>query len=345
MTEPAAGRADAAVPAHAVVVPFVDCAASLVRCARGVLAGALPQTRLVLLDDGSEVPAAADPGVRALLADARVTLLRHARNRGVAAARNSALAWCRQQGVRVVLMVDSDCEVPPDFVTAHLRLHAAHPETACFAGAVEGIGSGFWAGLDRVTTWVHGIGRSGELRHPYHATTANFSAKLDRLPARDAVFEERLRTGEDALLTRELRRAGQVVRFAPNPRVLHHDRDTWHGVLWHHYQYGQHHYFIQLGGDLSPRCWHPAYRVAFAIGFVPVLPLFALVGSVLNLLPWLRRRPWYAAWFPFVYALWLAKGAAILQSALAPRRSLRPLTQPGAEARAVPVSLPVTPGV
>lgn len=332
------------VPPHGVVVPVFNDLTSLAHCARGLLACALPATRIVFVDDGSEPPAAADPGLREVLADRRVTVLRHARNRGVAAARNSALAWCRREGLRLVLMVDSDCEVPADFVTAHLRLHAEHPETACVAGAVEGVGAGFWAALDRVMTWVHGTGAAGELRHPYHATTANFSAKLDRLPARRAVFDERLRTGEDALLTRELRRHGQTVRFSPVPCVTHHDRDTWRGVLWHHYQYGHHHYFVQLGGDFSARCLRPAYRAAFTVVFLPVLPLFAFAGSLINLAPWLRRRPSYALWFPFMYLLWLAKGVAVLQSALAPWRSLRSPVEPAGEESAA-VSLGATPGV
>ena len=106
-------------------------------------------------------------------------------------------------------------------------------------------------------------------------------------------------------------------------------------MLWHHYQYGQHQYFVQLGGDLAPRCFHPAYRVAFVIAFLPLLPLFALAGSVLNLVPWLRSHPAYVAWYPLMYALWAAKGFAVLESAVAPQRTLR-LTPGEAAAVAMP---------
>lgn len=313
----------AGAPAHAVIVPFLDRLPMVARCVAGLLACGRPETRIVLVDDGSAPPADADPTVRALLADARVTLLRHAENRGVAAARNTALAWCRAHGMTLVLMLDSDCEPSPDFVDAHLRLHADHPDVTCIGAAVEGTGRGVWARVDRVMTYVHAIGPAHEVRHPYHLGTTNFSAKLDRLPARAAVFDERLNTGEDALLIRELRRTGQRVWFSPTPRIIHHDRETWRGVLWHHYQYGQHQYFVQLGGDFAPRCLRPAYRAAFVPVFLSVLPLFALVGSLLNLAPWLRTRPSYLAWYPVMYALWLVKGVAVLQSAIAPWRSLR----------------------
>lgn len=335
MTRVAGSAAGPPAPAHGVIVPFLDRLAMVARCVGGLLACARPDTRIVLVDDGSAPPAESDPAIRALLADPRVTLLRHPENRGVAAARNTALAWCRAHELAVVLMLDSDCEPSPDFIEAHLRLHVEHPEAACFGAAVEGTGHGFWARLDRVMTWVHVVGPAREVRHPYHLGTTNFSVKVDRLPARATVFDERLNTGEDALLIRELRRQGQSVRFSPRPRIVHHDRETFRGLLWHHYQYGQHQYFVQLGGDLSPRCFRLPYRIAFVLAFLPLLPLFALAGSVLNLAPWLRAHPAYVAWYPLMYALWLAKGVAVLESAVAPARTLR-LPPAGALAPARP---------
>jgi glycosyltransferase involved in cell wall biosynthesis len=252
-------------------------------------------------------------------------MLRHVRNRGVAAARNTAIGWCRRAGVEIILMIDSDCEPTPDFISSHLRLQAEYPEAACIGGAIEGVGRGFWALFDRVMTWAHipPVSKPGDMKHPYHLGTTNFSAKMARLPAREQVFDERLCTGEDALLIREFRRNRQRVLFTPRPVLIHHDRDTFRGTVWHHYQYGNHQYFVQLGGDLSPRCFHPLYRAAFFLAFAPVMPLYALMGSVLNLAPWIRRRPWYVAFYPLMYLMWLGKGVAILESAVRPSKVLR----------------------
>ena len=319
----AGAGAGVGAPAHAVIVPFLDRLPMVARCVAGLLACARAETRILLVDDGSTPPAESDPALRAVLADPRVTLLRHAQNRGVAAARNTALAWCRAEGVTLVLMLDSDCEPGADFIEGHLRLHRERPDVAVFGCAVEGTGESFWAQLDRVMTYVHAIGPAHEVRHPYHLGTTNFSVKLDRLPVREQVFDPRLNTGEDALLIRELRRNGASIRFSPTPRVIHHDRETWRGVLWHHYQYGQHQYFVQLGDDMAPRCFRLAYRTVFVVAFLPLLPLFALAGSALNLAPWLRAHPSYVAWYPLMYALWAAKGVAVLESAVAPERTLR----------------------
>lgn len=337
----AAPRRDgpAAAVRHCVILPFYNRLTLAGRCLAALLDGAPASTRVLLIDDGSEPAGERDAELRRLAADPRVTLLRHPHNRGVAAARNTALRWCRRAGIELVLMIDSDCEPSADFVQAHLRLHAAHPEAACIGAAVLGTGRGPWAQLDKIMTFVQALphGPLREVRPPYHLGTTNFSAKLARLPARDQVFDERLCTGEDALLIRELRRGGACILFSPAPVIEHRDRETLRGVLWHHYQYGQHQYFVQFGGGFAPRCLSRAYRAAFVLAFLPVLPLFAVAGSALNLAPWLPHRPVYALAYPFMLLLWLAKGVAILQSAISPASVLR-APQGDAEAIVVPVA-------
>lgn len=311
---------------HAVMLPFLGRLPQVAHCLRLLLARSPADTRVVLVDDGSATPAASDPELATALADPRVVLLRHERNRGVAAARNTALRWCRANDVDLVVMIDSDCEPPVDFVQQHLALHAAHPDAAAIGGAIDGVGSGFWALMDRAMTWTHCTPGSPahEVREPYHLVTTNFSVKLNRLPDREAVFDERLYTGEDAVLVRELRRTGERVLFEPRPVVQHSDRTTFRGLLWHHYQYGHHQYFVQLGNDVSPRCFNPAYRAAFVAGFLPLAPLYALAGSMLNLRPWLPRAPRYALLFPLMYLLWLAKSVAIVEAAVRPHHVTRP---------------------
>jgi glycosyltransferase involved in cell wall biosynthesis len=334
------GAQPATAVRHCVILPFFNRLELVGRCLAKLLAGAPAATRILLVDDGSVPPGHLDPEIRRLAADPRVTLLRHPVNRGVSAARNTAIRWCRRERIELVLMIDSDCEASPDFVQEHLRLHAAHAEAACIGAAVAGSGRGFWALLDKVMTFVHALPYGGlrEVKHPYHLGTTNFSAKLARLPARDLLFDERLCTGEDALLIRELRRQRQRILFSPTPLIVHHDRETFRGLLWHHYQYGQHQYFVQFGGDLSPRCFAVPYRIAFALAFVPALPIFALLCSLLNLGPWLRHRPAYALLYPLMYLLWVAKGVAILQSAACPASVLRAPPAAGGAVEALPAA-------
>ena len=51
-------------------------------------------------------------------------------------------AWCRENGVDTVILLDSDCVAPPDFVTLHLAHHHEHPEAIGVGCAIEGTGVG-----------------------------------------------------------------------------------------------------------------------------------------------------------------------------------------------------------
>lgn len=297
-----------------------------------LLASALPETIFLLVDDASAPMAWSSVELQPLLKNKNVFLIRHEQNQGVAAARNSGIDWCRQRDVDILIMVDSDCRPANNVIVEHLRLHDAHPEAVCIGGRIVGEGKGTWAKLDGITSWVHatphGAGDVAQeefrsVEHPYHLATTNFSIKLKQLMERKFVFDERLVTGEDCLLIRELRKLKRGVYFSSTPTVFHQDRETFADVFKHHYAWGHHQYFIQLGGDISSRCFNPWYRGVFVLVFLPLIPLFALAGSLLNSRAlWAHQRQYF--WFyPFIYLLWLGKGFAVLEAAIRPYACLR----------------------
>ena len=324
---------------HCVIVPFFNRLDQVVKCVAGLVDDAPSNTVFLLVDDGSSPGAAHSNVMEPILRIPNVRLLCHKDNYGVSAARNSALRWCRSNGFEVVIMIDSDCLAGRSFVEEHLRLHEEHPEATCIGAGVIGVGEGVWAKIDGAASWgpVHagpivddGNGGStcsgGDFRkveYPYHLATANFSAKLDRLPDREFVFDERLVTGEDALLVRELLRNEKGVYFSTTPTVLHQDRESAWEVLAHHYEWGRHEYFVQLGGDLSARCFKPWYRTLFSVCFFPALPLFALSGALLTLKPMVKNDVRVLLFFPFIFVLWLAKGVAVLEASVRPTACLR----------------------
>lgn len=313
---------------HAVIIPFLERHSQVANCVQRLLAQAYAGTQLVLVDDGSTLPAEQHPGIRAILSDTRVVLLRHDTNAGVAAARNTALHWCRANHIAIAIMLDSDCTPGDNFIAEHLRLHHEHPDAACIGAQIIGRGESCWAKLDGLMSWVHATPHSDtaelhRVEHPYHLATTNFSAKLALLPARDFIFDERLVSGEDCLLVRELRRNNKPVYFSASPVVTHQDREHFVDVFKHHYEWGHHQYFIQLGGDLSPRCFDWRYRIIFACVFYWLVLWFALAGTVLNAWPAWRRNPATLWWLPLMYLLWLGKAIAVLESAAFPLHCLR----------------------
>jgi GT2 family glycosyltransferase len=310
---------------HAVIIPFMGRFDMLAGHLDILLKNTFPNSHILLVDDGSQPPATDSSDLTEHLENPRVTLLRHKHNKGVAAARNSAMSWCRQHNIELVIMLDSDCIPPENFIEAHLSLHERYPSATCIGGGIVGVGKGFWARLDNIISWIHSMpyGDIHEIYQFYHLPTTNLSVKMRHLPDREKFFDSRLKTGEDALFIRELQAAGKIVMFSPLPSIQHRDRESLSKVLKHHYEWGHHQYFIQLGGDISPRCFHPFYRFFFLLAFIPCLPFYALLGAFLNTKPWLTYKLSNIFYFPFIYVIWLCKSFAVAEAALRPRAVMR----------------------
>jgi len=317
---------------HCVMIPFFNRHEQVVRCMDVLLAQAFPETILLLVDDASSPSAKSSVELQSILKRKNVFLIRHLVNQGVSAARNSGIDWCRQKNIDILIMIDSDCRPENNMIAEHLRLHDAHPEAVAIGGQITGEGKSFWAKLDGITSWIHASPHEAgdtsreefrSVEHPYHLATTNFSIKLKQLPERTFIFDERLMTGEDCLLIRELRKLKKGAYFSSAPKVFHQDREAFIDVFKHHYAWGHHQYFIQLGGDISPRCFHPLYRGLFALIFLPLIPLFALVGAILNSkVLWVQQRK-DLLFFPLIYLLWLGKGCAAVEAAIRPQACLR----------------------
>jgi glycosyltransferase involved in cell wall biosynthesis len=307
-----------------VLTPFYGRLDQVERLVANLLPQCPDDTAVLLINDGGD-QAEVEQLLLAPDVSSQLHLLHHNSNLGVAAARNTGIQWCREQGVELLLMVDSDCLVPADFVSAHQSLHEAHPQAACFGCGVEGTGQSVWAKLDKIVSWVHSV-PAGEIKavpHPYHLPTTNFSLKLSAVADMAAVFDSRLNTGEDALLIRHLRRQACQVWFSPQPVIQHADREQLVDVIKHQYVWGHHQYFVQLNNDLSPRAFNPLFRLLFLLFFIPCLPLYALMGATLNVLPWFTHKPAYLLAFPAVYLVWLAKACAVAEAAIRPYHCLR----------------------
>ncbi len=277
---------------------------------------------VVLIDDGSSPPAAANPSLQPLLRHSRIHLLRHEVNAGAAAARNTGLRWCREAGAEIVILLDSDCLAKPGFIGAHIRLQSENPGVACIGGAIQGIGPGPWARLDALMSWFTSMpgAPAGIVNGPYHLPTTNMSLKLKSLLPTDHVFDSSLRTGENPLFIKELRKRGETVLFSPEPEIVHRDRTTFSEVFLHQYRWGLHTYVMRIGGkNLSA-----GHRALFICAFVTGYPLYVLLATWLNAAPLVKRSLWYLIWVPALLLSYAAKGIAVLDGAIRPGKALYP---------------------
>jgi glycosyltransferase involved in cell wall biosynthesis len=191
-----------AAPALTVVVPTVDRVDLLRRCLEALAAqDVCPPFEVLVVHDG-------DPGVRALLDDARAPVRGlQVAQRGASAKRNAG--W-RAARADVVAFTDDDCEVLPGWVAAAARA-LAEPDVVLAAGPVrprpaDGPADGL---LDRTV-------RSEE---PGLYPGCNLVAPVRALRLVGG-FDERLSGGEDTDLAWRLRAHGRAVW--DDDLVVHH---------------------------------------------------------------------------------------------------------------------------
>lgn len=199
-----------------VVVPVRDRCRALAR----LLAALGPEVPVVVVDDGSQDPAA----VAAVAAGHGARLVRHARSRGPAAARNSGLA---EAVTEFVAFVDSDV-VPVAGWLGALRRHFTDPRVGAVGARVLGMerrDDDSWLCRYEAARSSLDLGPRPCLVHPHSPVAYLPSAALMVRSAavRDG-FDTGMRVAEDVDLVWRVQRAGWRVRYEPAALVRHEHR-------------------------------------------------------------------------------------------------------------------------
>jgi glycosyltransferase involved in cell wall biosynthesis len=271
---------------------------------------------VLLIDDGSIF---IQPEIEIFFDDKRIHVLRHETPHGPAAARNTGIKWCRDRKIQIVVLLDSDCIPEPKFVDIHVRLHKENQDAVCIGGAIQGVGRGIWANLDRVASWFTSIPGSPprKVTGLYHIPTTNMSLKLQQLPLNGNLFDCTLRTGEDVKFVKELRKAGGEIIFSPVPVVRHFDREKFRDFFCHQYRWGLHTYAMRFGGRGSP-----LLRTLLALAFAPLIPAFALLSALTNMVPLTKASKLNWIYFPPLLLLYFCKGIAVAEGIIRPERAI-----------------------
>ena len=203
---------------------------SLRRLLEQLAAQTLPaaQFEVVVVDDGSPEPAAA--ALEGLAVPYRLTLLRQ-ENAGPAAARDRG---AHQAGGEVLLIVDDDMQVAPDFLERHLALHTPGTRTAVFGWIRPDPAVGRLPLFERYNAATLS-GWADELEHGLielqgnRLCTGNVSMRrADYLAV--GGFDQTLECSEDAELGLRLEESGVRFVFSRAASVLHgsdHDDGRW----------------------------------------------------------------------------------------------------------------------
>lgn len=227
-----------AVPRASVVVATHDRPASIERLVRQLGAQECPrdQFEIVIVDDGSAETV--EPRLRRLALPCALTVLTQD-NAGAAAARRRGIEAARGE---VVVVVDDDMQVGPDFVASHLAAHPAGSRRAVLgwvqldtARAMPLFERQHAQALERLADGV----RAG--RRPLEGTdlyTGNVSFRRDDYLAVGG-FDPSLERSEDAELGVRLEKAGVTLAFSESARTVHSsDHDSLSAWMRRAFQYG-----------------------------------------------------------------------------------------------------------
>ncbi len=203
-------------PRVSVLMPAYNAASTIAEAVASALAQTVEEIEVIVADDASTEPVAA---ALAEIADDRLQIVRRARNGGVSAARNSALAVARAP---LIAQLDADDYWRPDHLEQLLPAFA-DPQVGLAYANVEIVGfpaSDRWIAHrtpdDGLPDWIsdRAIHPVNDLRLLYRANPIPSPAVVMRSDAVRAVggYPEWLRVGEEYLVYIRLRRAGW--RFA-----------------------------------------------------------------------------------------------------------------------------------
>jgi glycosyltransferase involved in cell wall biosynthesis len=201
------------MPAVSVIMPAFNVEPYIGEAIESVLAQTYTDWELVIVDDGSkDGTRAVAERYRAAHPD-RIVVVSH-ENRGLAAARNSALRVARGS---VFALLDSDDIWEPGFLAAQMQFLEEHPEVAIVTGNATTLGGALDGQPARPTDEKR---PSPDLAQILRDETSVFIMSIFRREVVDRIggFDERFRTNEDYDFW--VRAAFAGFKFIRNPKPL-----------------------------------------------------------------------------------------------------------------------------
>jgi len=203
-----------------VYIPCYNAASYLERSLSGLLNQTHPPDEILVIDDGST-----DNTVE-IASKFPARVIRHAQNKGLAAARNTAFRAAKNE---MVASLDADCVAAPDWL-ARMVTHLDDPDVVGVGGRlVEGVQVSVadrWRRAHMPQEWGDSY-----VRNP------KFLFGCNNLFRRSTVlnvggYDESMRTnGEDCDLSRRLMLAGHDLVYEPSAVATHLRQDDIHSIL------------------------------------------------------------------------------------------------------------------
>jgi glycosyltransferase involved in cell wall biosynthesis len=218
------------MPKISLYIPCCNAEACLARVLEGALSQSLPVDEILVVDDGSR------DRTCEVAARYPVTVVRHERNRGLGAARNTGILRARND---LVAWLDADCLPDPNWL--EILAAVLTDETVAMAGGrlIEMVLTSVadrWRRAHMPQDWG-----AARLANPKFLFGNNGLARKSALEEAGR-YDERFRTnGEDVDLSQRLRARGYGLVYEPSAVVSHLRHDSVASVLnayWRWWRFG-----------------------------------------------------------------------------------------------------------
>ena len=277
-----------------MVVPVRDDAAGVAALSKALEPEVSRGLHLVVIDDGSTPP------LTTAVTPTAVTVLRHERSRGPAAARNAGTAAAVGAGAKVVVYLDADVLPLPGWLDV-LLARLDDPRVAAVAPRIVAAEPGrFWVRGYETARSALDMGPEPARVRPRtrvaYVPSAALAVRPDRLPPPPegggrGPFDERMHVAEDVDLCWRTDAAGFHLRYEPAARVAHRHRTSLGAVLARRAFYGRGAAPLadRHGAAVAPAVAAP-WSLAVAIGVWSATPVGSLVAAGAIGRSWWRTR-------------------------------------------------------
>lgn len=243
------------------------------------------------------------------------------KNVGPSAARNIAIKKAIADGAEIVLLLDSDCRVRPDWITRHVEFHIMHPDVHIVGGSIQGKAHTAVGIADGYCSWFTAVPYAdyGPVRK-LHLSSTNMSVKAQTFAA-IGYFDETLATGEDVAFCRKAQKAGAILWLQSDIVMTHLDRNDLANAKRHHYRWGLHSFTLstqEQGGY-----YEPLKKLPYSWMAIPLVPVIALLNVLLILIKYTRHQPRVWLYIPWIVLLKWANAVGVYQGFRQPSLCLR----------------------
>lgn len=309
------------LPCVAVIGPFYNAANHVNGWLNALSLQNYPQFKIYAIDDASTDDTV--PWLKKTAASLKVPieLITCERNVGPSKARNIAIKKAIKDGAEIVLLLDADCRVRPDWISRHVEFHLINPDVHILGGSIQGKAHTPVGKADGFCSWFTAVpyadfGRVNKL----HLSSTNMSIKAAVFPA-VGYFDETLATGEDVAFCRKAQQAGAILWLQSDIVITHLDRNDMAQAKKHHYRWGLHSF--TLSNQTQGGYYEVLKKVPFPWMVALLVPVIALLNVVLVLIKFSQHQPRVWLYLPWIARLKWSNAVGVYRGFVNPALCLR----------------------